>query len=134
MGVLASMYKPTFMRPRRPRDADDVPGMNDKRAGWAESALDAFIATGAGEKPWPGITREDKKALLAQNLGDMLADLGHFADRKGLKLSELIAKAGRMYAEETGGKGIQFGPSDPIDRMYAEAFANPTENESAKQG
>lgn len=77
---------------------------NEERADWAGAALETFMCE----------TRTDE----GDALSDLLADLGHWADRNGARLSSIdgspcsllseLRRAAFHYDEETGGKGKQF--------------------------
>jgi hypothetical protein len=70
----------------------DPEGMNDDRASWANTALSAFgIETGminAGE---------DDQTIM----GDLVADLMHFADRNNIDFEKVLRGARMHYEEET---------------------------------
>lgn len=69
----------------------DPEGMNDRRAEWAAAALRAFMeATGTDE--------EDA-------LGDLLADLMHWADRNNFDFESALDRARSHYVEETARDG-----------------------------
>ena len=64
----------------------DPEGLNDDRAAWAGTALAAFqLATGA----------EDEFAL-----GDLLADLMHWADRNNFDFEAALDRGRAHYEEE----------------------------------
>ncbi|MBS0207756.1 MAG: hypothetical protein JSS27_02270 [Planctomycetes bacterium] len=69
----------------------DPDGMNDSRAQWAGSALLAFMFE-------TGTDLEDA-------LGDLLADLMHWADRHNFDFDLALDRARSHYAEETAGEG-----------------------------
>lgn len=74
-----------------PHDPDE---MNDKRAGWAQDAIQSFSdATGAD--------------MGEEALSDLLADIGHYCDRNGISLESAICWAASLYREETDGTGKQ---------------------------
>lgn len=65
----------------------DPEGMNDKRSGWAGRALKAFRrATGADHE---------------EALGDLLADLMHWADRHNFDFEAALFRAQAHYEAET---------------------------------
>jgi hypothetical protein len=71
----------------------DPPGggpNNEDRADWGMAAVATFAEY--VRAPWSGSTQED--------VGDLLADLFHFADRAGLDMDGLIAGARETYAFE----------------------------------
>ncbi len=80
-----------------PPDPDD---MNNKRAAAAERALLSF-SMDAGE--W-----HCDLDLTEQNLMDLLGDLAHFCDRRGLDMAHLLEMVRNRYAEETDDEGQQF--------------------------
>lgn len=65
----------------------DPEGMNDKRAGWAATAVDAFMQE----------TRTDPEDAL----GDLLADLMHWCDRGELGFEHELNRARGHYLAET---------------------------------
>lgn len=65
----------------------DPEGMNDKRAGWAQTAIDAFM--------------EETGSDLDTAVGDLIADIAHWCDRNDQHFDTELAKAGQFYAEET---------------------------------
>ena len=65
----------------------DPEGMNDKRAGWAQPAIDAFMKD----------TGSDLETVVA----DMIADLRHWCDRNGQDFNAELARALRYYEDET---------------------------------
>lgn len=68
----------------------DPEGMNDKRAGWAATALKAFQdETGA----------DDEDAL-----GDLLGDLMHWCDRHNFDFEAALERARGHYEAETAGE------------------------------
>lgn len=83
----------------------DPDGQNDDRGQWAQAALDAFMdATGTDE---------------GDALSDLLADFGHWLDRRGKEFHDLasgetvtlrseLRRAEMHYREETGGLGRAF--------------------------
>jgi hypothetical protein len=74
-------------KPKLPPDPD---GLNDDRSAWAGSALATFmLVTGTEE---------------ADALGDLLADLMHWADRKGYEFQAALDCARQHYDAETGGE------------------------------
>lgn len=81
----------------------DPEEMNERRSGAAEQALLSF-AEDIGETEESG----GLGALAEQNISDLLADLAHYCDRRGLKLKKCLAQARLHYVEETGGQGAQF--------------------------
>jgi hypothetical protein len=79
---------------RKHRLPPDPERKNDERAWWSEIALTAFqAATGA----------DDGDAI-----SDLLADLGHYCDRKGINLVDELRRGYFHYDEETSCKGKQF--------------------------
>lgn len=79
-----------------PPDPDDVEDedMNGKRSEWAKAAVIAFVeATGSD---------------LEDAVADLIADLGHFCDRHGMKLANEIGRGEEMYRFETQNQGEQF--------------------------
>lgn len=92
-GQMAEAFKESNVA----NDPDDLPQdgpMNPKRAGWAATALVAFA----------GATGSDLEDAVA----DLIADLGHFCDRHGLKMADEIARGREMYGYETQEEGGQF--------------------------
>ena len=66
----------------------DVDGMNHRRARWARTALQEFMAQ-------TGVDYEDA-------LGDLLADLMHLSDREPFDFEAGLDRARGHYAAETG--------------------------------
>jgi len=85
--------------------------MNNRRADWARDALEYFEQY--GESPHPNSTAEEEREIAKQNLSDLIADMGHYCDRNGLLMNEVIRIASEHYAEETGWEGRQFQPTEP---------------------
>jgi hypothetical protein len=81
--------------------ADEGP-TNEERAAWAEVGLLAFAQR-------TGMAREnvgdDEDSFLI--VADLLADLGHWCDRKGVGMKSALEYAAGHYQTETGGKGKQ---------------------------
>lgn len=69
----------------------DPDGMNDQRAEWAGSAVKDYARTAC-------ISKEDDET----RLHDLLCNLHHWADRKGIILDEVLTRARAAYAEEIG--------------------------------
>lgn len=66
-------------------------GINNDRAKWALEAVAAFQrATGLSDADG-----------LDTAIGDLLGDLQHLCDQKGLDFEALVDKGGRYYEEET---------------------------------
>ena len=63
---------------------------NEDRAGWALKALRAFAAETGSE-------------LGREALHDLLCDLGHYADQKGMNFQAEIERAAEVWAEEKAG-------------------------------
>lgn len=79
-----------------PPDPEEADGedMNGKRAEWAKAAIIAFVeATGTD---------------LEDAVADLIADLGHFCDRHGMKLAKELGRGEDMYRFETQNQGEQF--------------------------
>jgi hypothetical protein len=74
-------------KPGLPPDPD---GMNDDRSNWAGSALAMFMQITGTEE--------------ADALGDLLADLMHWADRKGYDFDAALECARTHYHAETVGE------------------------------
>jgi hypothetical protein len=74
-------------KPRLPPDPD---GMNDDRSNWAGSAPAKFMEVTGTEE--------------ADALGDLLADLMHWADRKGYDFDAALECARAHYHAETAGE------------------------------
>jgi hypothetical protein len=72
------------MKPGLPPDPD---GMNDDRSAWAGAALVIFMQVTGTEE--------------ADALGDLLADLMHWADRKGNDFDAALHSARSHYEAET---------------------------------
>ena len=92
-----------FKRLRLPPDPEQ---MNEKRAQWAAEALEAFERY--GESAEKDSSEEECRALMEQNLSDLLADFAHLCDRKGLNMTNIIRIAMEHYSEETDCVGDQF--------------------------
>ncbi len=73
--------------PGLPPDPD---GMNDERAGWAKEALAAFMAA-TGTDPDDAVS-------------DLLCDLMHWCDRRGVAFRTELARAQGHYDAETLGE------------------------------
>lgn len=68
----------------------DPESMNHKRAAWAGTAINAFIAeTGTDEE---------------NAIGDLLGDLMHWCDRNGYDMDAALERARGHYEAETGGE------------------------------
>ena len=68
---------------------------NNDRAEWAQTGLDAFaVEIGGRGEP------------LAQNMGDLLADLMHLCDREGIDFKDVLRVAETHYTEETELDGL----------------------------
>lgn len=80
-----------------PADPEDK---NEERSGWAASALDEFQS----------LTNCDDEDRLC----DLLANLGHYADRNGLDLGAELRRAEFHYVDESGGEGVQFDFLPPV--------------------
>lgn len=80
-------------KPNRPLPPDPEE-MNESRAGWAGRAVDAF----ADEV----FHRDEDREELDTVLGDLLCDLRHWCDRKGLNFHEILNRSNLHYAEEIG--------------------------------
>lgn len=65
----------------------DPERLNDKRAGWAGNALNAFIGD-------TGVDPEDCVA-------DLIANLRHWCDRNGQDFERELARGWEMYEQET---------------------------------
>jgi hypothetical protein len=89
----------------------DPEGTNDKSAEQAQDTLYHFEEK-HGEAPYGGISAEQLTDLHRQNIVDLLANLGHYCDRNGLDMQEIIASAVRHYDAETGNQGTQFTVSN----------------------
>lgn len=63
-----------------------------------------------GERPRPDMTTEEQRCLAKQNLSDLIADMGHYCDRNGLRMHDVIRIASDHYEEETRFEGAQFRP------------------------
>jgi hypothetical protein len=90
------MSKPTFNIEQANRIPPDPEEMNDERAEWAMTALEAFkAATGV----------EDGDAIC-----DLIGDLAHLCDRYSEygTMARAIDRATEHYIEETDRKGEQF--------------------------
>ena len=84
----------------------DPESMNNKRADWARDVLEYFEQY--GERPHPDLTTKEQREMAKQNLSDLVADMGHYCDRNGLRMDEVIRIASYHYAEETENEGQQF--------------------------
>jgi hypothetical protein len=73
---------------RRRKLPADPEKMNDRRAAWAGAALDEFARL-------TGCDKED-------SLGDLLADLGHWADRNDYDFDAAAFRGHGHYLAETG--------------------------------
>jgi hypothetical protein len=75
---------------------------NDERAAWAGVALVAFSQrTGMVRKN----VSDDEDCFLI--VADLLADLAHWCDRKGVLMQTALEYAAGHYQTETGGAGKQ---------------------------
>ncbi len=72
------------MKKQLPPDPD---GMNDRRAGWAEEAVAAFMAASGTD--------------LDNAICDLLADLMHLCDRNGQDFERQLLRAEYHYEAET---------------------------------
>lgn len=68
----------------------DPEGMNKDRASWALAAVETFRAE-------TGMDSEDLDTVV----GDLLADLAHLCDERGLDFGHLIWRADMHYTAET---------------------------------
>ena len=68
---------------------------NKDRAGWAQTALDAFVEEvgDAGD--------------LGDNIGDLLCDIIHLCDAAKLDFDQLLDRARGHYAAEIGAPGVE---------------------------
>jgi len=89
-----SRFQPLFQAPQLSFVADEQSCLhladvqNDDRAEWAEAALRAFSAkTGSG--------------VGDEGLHDLIADLGHYADRQNIDFLDCIARAIGCWAVES---------------------------------
>ena len=89
--------------PRLPPDPD---GLNSRRAQAAEVGLLAF-ARDFGETD----DRDELGALNEQAISDLLANLAHYCDRKGLSFQSCLEVARENYAAETDFFGTQYDVS-----------------------
>ena len=80
---------------------------NSLSAKQAAETID-FFTKHHGEKPYSGITKHQRLDLKAQNLTDLLANIGHYCDREGINLQDRLRIAANHYTAETDCKGIQF--------------------------
>jgi hypothetical protein len=71
----------------------DPEKMNEERADWAQSAIDTFMDE-------TGCDFED-------SVCDLLANLAHLCDRKGLNFEHELNRARDHYSAETNYKGKQ---------------------------
>ena len=83
----------------------DPEGMNDERAISADQTLDNF-AQNHGEL-YPTQTDDERRQLEAQNLADLLSNFGHYCDRAGLTLADILTTAANHYNAETDNQGPQ---------------------------
>jgi hypothetical protein len=102
----------------------DPERMNRRRAEAAEHAITAFTSY-FGEKPCEGMTRLQRHDLLRQNLMDMLCDIAHFCDRKGIDFGLQLERASGHYSEKTNRRGKQFEfllfPPHPLETAISAA-------------
>ncbi len=84
----------------------DPEQMNTKRAQWAGEVLEFFEVY--GERSHHESTADEQRALMEQNLSDLIADFAHFCDRAGLEMRTVLRTAMGHYLEETDGAGDQF--------------------------
>lgn len=98
--------KDAGMKPLPP----DPENMNDERADWAESALQAFEAR----------THTDREDAL----GDLLGDLMHWADRNNFDFDAAFDRAKSCYRQETG--------ADPFEMCECGALPLPGRDLCAK--
>jgi hypothetical protein len=85
----------------------DPEGTNDESAKQAKDTLIHFEEA-HGEAPYGGISEAQLLDLHRQNIVDLLANLGHFCDREGLDMQDILRSAANHYDAETGGEGSQF--------------------------
>jgi len=76
---------------------------NDERASWAEAALLAFAQRTGMAQEMVG-DKEDAFFIVS----DLLADLGHWCDRRQVDLWAALVHAAQHYRAETKGYGRQF--------------------------
>lgn len=85
----------------------DPEGENERSAAEAQAILFHYEETD-GEAPYGGISAESLTSLHEQNLVDMIANFGHWCDRNGLDMQDILRVAKNHYDEETGNQGVQF--------------------------
>jgi hypothetical protein len=85
----------------------DPEGGNNDRAAQAEAVLFKY-ESGPGEAPYGGISADSLRDLHEQNLSDLICNFGHFCDRNGLDMQEVLRRAKGHYDAETDNKGVQF--------------------------
>jgi hypothetical protein len=86
----------------------DPERMNNQRADWARNVVEFFEQY--GEKPHPNASEDQRCRMAGQNLSDMIADFGHYCNRIGLSMQDVIQAATVHYSEETNNEGEQFKP------------------------
>jgi hypothetical protein len=72
---------------------------NEDRAGWARTALTAFVAEVYRAKELSAMHRDD----LEDAVTDLICDLLHFADQNGLSAEAIEARARWHYEAEISG-------------------------------
>jgi hypothetical protein len=85
----------------------DPEGTNDESAKQAKDTLIHFEEA-HGEAPYGGISEAQLLDLHRQNIVDLLANLGHYCDREGLDMQDIMKSAANRYDAETGNEGTQF--------------------------
>ena len=75
-------------------DYDESEEINERRSGWAEEAIVAFVeATGSD---------------LEDAIADLIGDLGHFCDRHKMNMQAQVERGREFYDFETQGEGKAF--------------------------
>ena len=84
----------------------DPERMNNQRADWARDVVEFFEQY--GESPHPKASEDARCRMTGQNMSDLIADCGHYCDRIGLRMQDVIRMASGHYNEETNNEGEQF--------------------------
>ena len=99
---------------KKPVIPPDPDGFNNERADFAAKAVEAFRRA----------TRTDEPEVIR----DLLVNLAHLCDRKGIDLANELRIAGDDYGSETRGEGLQFDhieiepPSQPPQEPSADEY------------
>lgn len=84
----------------------DPEHLNKMRAEQAEAAIKFFHQLAGESGKW---TRSSNTQEVA--MGDLLCNMAHLCDRRGVAMADVLRRAVDCYTGETAGQGMQFGGS-----------------------